>query len=136
MNWPALLVTFGSMFAVACGSASSPSAPSAALSQPTELSPGQTAQVGPLRITFTGVSGDSRCPVDVVCVWAGDAVAKLSVSQPTGAVETRELHTSNPRAATYGDFQIELVRLDPAPHSTQPIPPASYRLVVLVTPVS
>lgn len=134
MSWPALLVTFGSLFAVACGSSSS--GPSAALNQPTELAPGQTAQVGPLRITFTAVSADSRCPVDVVCVWEGDAVVELTVSQPTGAVETRELHTSQPRPAIYDGFQIELVRLDPAPRSTQPIPPGSYRLVVRVSPVS
>ena len=136
MSWPALLVTFGSFFALACGGSSSTSGPSAVINQETELAPGQTAQVGPLRITFTGVSGDSRCPVDVVCVWEGDAVADLTLSQPTGAVETRELHTSNPRSATYGGFQIELVRLDPAPRSTQAIPPASYRLVVRVTPAS
>lgn len=135
MNWTALLVTFGSVFAMACGGSSS-SGPSGSLNQPVELAPGQTARVGPLRITFTGVSGDSRCPVDVVCVWEGDAVAELTVSQPAGAVESRELHTSSPRAATYGSFQIELVRLDPAPRSTQTIPPDGYRLVVRVTPAS
>jgi hypothetical protein len=135
MSWPALLLTLGSMFALACGSSSS-SGPSAALNTPTELAPGQTALVGGLRITFTGVTGDSRCPVDVVCVWEGDAVASLEVSQPTGAVETRELHTHGPRAVTYNGFAIELVRLDPAPRSTQTIPPASYRLVVRVSEVS
>jgi hypothetical protein len=135
MSWPALLLTFGSMFALACGGDSS-SGPSAALGQPTELAPGQTAQVGPLRVTFTGVRDDSRCPVDVVCVWEGDAVAKVELSQPTGAVETHELHTSSPRATTYGGYRVELVRLDPAPRSTQPIPPERYRLVVRVSAVS
>jgi hypothetical protein len=133
MSWPALLVTFGSLFALACGSgASEPSG----LNQETELSPGQTAVVGALRITFAGVTGDSRCPVDVVCVWEGDAVARLAVSQPPGDPETRDLHTASPRSATFGDFRIELVRLDPAPRSTQTIPPDGYRLVVRVTPAS
>jgi hypothetical protein len=127
-------LTFGSIFAMGCGSSSS--GPSAALRQPVELAPGQTAQVGPLRITFTAVSADSRCPVDVVCVWEGDAVAELTVSQPTGAVETRELHTSSPRSTTYDGFQIELVRLEPVPRSTRTIPPESYRLVVRVTTAS
>jgi hypothetical protein len=134
MNWPALLVTFGSLFALACGGSST--TPSG-LNQPIELGSGQSAQVGALRITFTAVTSDSRCPVDVVCVWAGDAVARLNLSQPAGAVETRELHTTlEPRSVEYGDFQIELVRVDPAPRSTQPIPPASYRVVVRVTPAS
>jgi hypothetical protein len=133
MSWPTLLLTFGSVFALACGSEhTSPSG----LNQPTELAPGQSAQVGPLKVSFSGVASDSRCPVDVVCVWAGDAVARIELSQPTGAVETRELHTMSPQGVTYGSYQIELVRLDPAPRSTQPIPPASYRLVVRVTPLS
>ena len=136
MSWPALLVTFGSLFALACGGSSSDSptgTPPAAINQPIELAPGQSAQIGPLRITFTGVSGDSRCPVDVTCVWEGDAVAEIELRQPTSAMETRELHTASPRSTTYGSYQVELVRLDPAPRSTQTIPPASYRLVVRVT---
>lgn len=135
MNWPALLVSLSSMASLACGG-SATDAPSAVVDRQAELAPGQTAQVGPLRVTFTGVTGDSRCPIDVVCVWEGDAVAQLLLSEPSRGAETRELHTSNPRAATYGAFHVELVRLDPAPRSTQPIPPASYRLIVRVTPVS
>ena len=46
MNWPALLVAFGSLFAVACKSSTSPSA----LGQPTELAPGQSAQVAALQV--------------------------------------------------------------------------------------
>ncbi|HET9316322.1 MAG TPA: hypothetical protein VFQ51_12085 [Vicinamibacteria bacterium] len=135
MSWPALLVTFGSLFALACGAGTSSSSngPSQALHQPAALAPGETAQFGALRVTFTGVSGDSRCPVDVTCVWEGDAVAQIRLSEPTGAVETRELHTNTPRSTTYGQYKVELVRLDPAPRDNQQIPAASYRLTVRVT---
>jgi hypothetical protein len=143
MSWPALLVTFGSVFALACSGSPSSSptdspsvGPAAAINQPVELAPGQSTQFGALRLTFTGVTGDSRCPVDVTCVWEGDGVAKIELSQPTSDTETRELHTAGPRSTTYGSYQVELVRLDPAPRSTQTIPPASYRLVVRVTQVS
>jgi hypothetical protein len=132
MTWPALLVTFGSFFALACGSSTSPSG----LDQPMELAPGRSAQVGALKVTFTGVVSDSRCPVDVVCVWAGDAVARLEVSEPQGAVETRDLHTLQNEPAAYGRFRIALVRLDPEPRSTRPIAPDAYRLVVRVTAVN
>lgn len=131
MNWPALLVAFGSLASFACKSSTSPSA----LNQPTELAPGQSAQVGALKVTFTGVLSDSRCPVDVVCVWAGDAVARLEVSQPQGSVEARELHTLENQPVTYGSFRIALVRLDPEARSTRPIAPEAYRLVVRVTAV-
>lgn len=134
MNWPTLLVTFGSLFSLACGGSSS--TPSG-LNQPIELDSGHSAQVGALKITFTAVTSDSRCPVDVVCVWAGDAVAQLNLSQPAGAVETRELHTTlEPRSVEYGGFRIELIRIDPVPRSTQPIPPGAYRVVVRVSSAS
>jgi hypothetical protein len=100
------------------------------------LSPGETVRVGALRITFTGVTSDSRCAVDVVCVWEGDAVSRLTLIEPALGAETRELHTSHPRAVTYGRYQVELVRLEPEPRSTRTIPPESYRLVVRVTSAS
>ena len=33
---------------------------------------GESITVGDLRLTFRSVEGDSRCPIDAVCVWAGD----------------------------------------------------------------
>lgn len=133
MSWPALLMMFGSLFALSCGDGSASSGPSQALNQPAPLAPGESAQFGALRVTFTGVSGDSRCPVDVTCVWQGDAVAQIRLSEPAGAVESRDLHTNEPRSTKYGAYQVELVRLDPAPRSTETIPAANYRLTVRVT---
>ena len=36
-------------------------------------------RVGEIWMTLTDVPSDSRCPIGVTCVWAGDAVADLSV---------------------------------------------------------
>jgi len=136
MSWPALLVTFGSLFALACGGSSSGgptgTAP-AAINQPIELAPGQSAQLGPLRITFTGVSGDSRCPVDVTCVWEGDAKVAIEVITPTPRAE-HELHTSgrDSREATHGAYHITLVKLEPAPRSTATISQGDYRATLVV----
>jgi hypothetical protein len=135
MSWPALLVTFGSIFAVACGG-STPMTRTPAPPQSIELAPGQTTQVGTLRIKFVAINGDSRCPTDVVCVWAGDAIARIELSEPSGAVVPHDLHTLHLQPAVYGSFQVELVRLDPAPISTQPIQPQDYRLFVRVSPAS
>ena len=139
MSWPALLVTFGSLFALACGggsSSSGPSGPSAVINQETELAPGQTARSDRCG-SRSRASAATRAARWTWCACGRGTRSRTStLSQPTGAVETRELHTSNPRSVTYGGFQIELVRLDPAPRSTQAIPPASYRLVVRVTPAS
>src|SRR6476646_1224216 len=35
------------------------------------------------RITFNRVTEDSRCPVDVQCVWAGDAKIELTIARAT-----------------------------------------------------
>ena len=135
MSWPTLLMTFGSVFALACGSSTprAPEAPSGGLNAPAVLAPGETVRFGALTVTFKEVAGDSRCPVDVTCVWEGDAVARVELSQPQGAVETHELHTTKPRSVTYDRYTVELVSLDPAPRSTATIPPSSYRLAVRVT---
>jgi len=132
MSWPALLLSFGSLFAMACGSG--PSTPGG-LDRDIELAPGQSAQASTVRVTFEGVASDSRCPVDVVCVWEGDAVVRLLLSHPEGN-GTKELHTAGPRSASFQGIRIELVRLDPAPRTTQTIPPDRYRLVLRFAQVS
>jgi hypothetical protein len=55
---------------------------SAALGRPFRLKVDQTGLVDPQgpMIDFVGVEEDSRCPVDVECVWAGRAVIKVRVS--------------------------------------------------------
>ncbi|MGH7806352.1 MAG: hypothetical protein ACREQJ_18530 [Candidatus Binatia bacterium] len=86
-----------------------------------------SAAVEDLRISFSAVTADSRCPKRVVCVWAGDAAVVLEVR--TGA-ETRtvELHTSAPQpsAAEAFGYRIELVALDPYPEEPSERKPETY----------
>lgn len=125
MSWPALLVTFGSLFTLACGSSTEPTS----IGEPVELSSGQSVQVATARVTFQAVTGDSRCPSDVVCVWQGDATAMFQVERAQ-QTETTVLHTAGPTSAPVGDLVMELVDVKPVPRSNQPIPPGSYRVVV------
>jgi len=135
MSWPTLVLGFSTLLAAACATSTGAVRP-IGLDQETELAPGQSVQSGPLRITFTRVEGDSRCPTDVTCVWEGDALVKIEVSQQPGDPVARELHTSGSAGAgetTYGGFRIELVRLSPQTHSQHPIPAQDYRLVLKIT---
>ena len=135
MSWPTLVVSLSTLLAAACATSTGAVRP-IGLNQETELSPGQSVQSGSLRVTFTRVDNDSRCPTDVVCVWEGDALVKIEVSEQPGDPVARELHTSGSagaRTITYGGFQIELVRLSPETHSQQPIPAQEYRLVLKIT---
>jgi hypothetical protein len=61
---------------------------------------------------------DSRCPADVRCVWAGDAVVVVTASG-AGATRTDTLHTGlEPRGASYGDYRLLLVDVQPVSRST------------------
>ena len=79
-------------------------------------------------IEFVRVTDESRCPSDVTCVWAGDARVALRVTGSPGTVDTA-LHTTSPdRTLTHGAYILELLTLTPAPVSTAPIDPATYRV--------
>src|SRR5213595_3393904 len=65
------------------------------LSREVKLNVGQklTVPETSLRITFTAVENDSRCPADVTCVWAGNAAVKLELSG-LGKAKSVTLNTS------------------------------------------
>ena len=44
------------------------------------------------RLRFEGVTGDSRCPVDAICIQGGDAIVKVQASGDGGSVVARTPH--------------------------------------------
>jgi hypothetical protein len=101
---------------------------------------GQTIVVEGIRVRFTGVESDSRCPTDVVCVWAGDAVANIVVElncECRAAAHSLDLHTGlEPRHGTAYGFRVELRALLPHTNSTSPIKPDSYVAWLRIVPGS
>lgn len=86
------------------------------------------------RITFSRVTEDSRCPVDVQCVWAGDAKIELTVSRSSAPADTRVISLTPPNSeATVGDVKIRFVSLAPTPRQSEPPASRAYvaRLMVL-----
>jgi hypothetical protein len=94
---------------------------------------GEHATFGPQRaeIGFQRVTGDSRCPTRVVCVWQGEAGVRLWTLLPpadsafveltlpgASGSETEPLGTSG--------YQVTAVRLDPYPERPAPIPASDY----------
>ncbi|MCA1560106.1 MAG: hypothetical protein LC804_07515 [Acidobacteria bacterium] len=98
------------------------------LGQPFELGAGASATLDSrLTITFDAVRSDSRCPIDAICIWAGDAVVAVSLSEPLGSRVERELHTDAGRSETsYAGYSIALVALAPFPRSDRQIGPKDY----------
>jgi hypothetical protein len=116
----------------ACGS--SPSAPSP-VDQSVTLAPGQAAIVEgtSLSLRFDGVSGDSRCPADAICITGGDAQVQIAVTPSAGARRDYTLHTGDMRPVKHDDLTIALVELSPYPFSARPIQPSDYRATLRLT---
>ena len=100
------------------------------------LAAGQTATLSGTgyRITFDRVTEDSRCPIDVVCVWAGDAKIQLTIARSTAPADIRVLGLTPPNSETDSNgVRIRFVSLAPAPRQSEPSGSRQYvaRLVVV-----
>jgi hypothetical protein len=113
---------------VASACAAHPSQPSRPLGQPFDLKAGTSAVLADgLKLTFERVRADSRCPLDALCIQAGEAIVVLTLSQSAAAQDEREVSTTPARSeAAYLSYAIKLVALAPYPRSTQQIRPDEY----------
>ena len=97
------------------------------------LAPGQAVEVGRLRLSFQAVQEDSRCPMDVVCVWQGNAAVAIVLGLDTGPASAFTLNTADGRPAVeHGGYRVTLLGLTPAPRSTDQISPDAYRASIRV----
>lgn len=112
-----------------------PVGPGVPLNQEFTLRPGQSASIEDtsVRVQFVRVSGDNRCPADVVCIQGGDALVHIRAGD--GNMLDYELHTGDlSRAAiTHAGVRIELVNLQPYPFSSRTIGPDEYRATLRAT---
>ncbi len=93
------------------------------------LRAGETARIegSDLAIRFDDVPSDSRCPVDVQCITAGDATVSLHLTGGGAEPAAHELHTLEaPRELRRGGWTVALVKLDPRPVSTRGTPRSDY----------
>ena len=105
-----------------------------------QVKAGQTVTLdgGRLRVRFARVASDSRCPLDVACVWAGNAEVLFEVSAKGGrGKRSLRLNTNaspeRPGEGRYGRYTVKLVGLSPQPRSTQKIPAGQYTATLLVS---
>ena len=98
-----------------------------------EMKIGETIGVGDLRLTFRSVEGDSRCPIDALCVWAGDAEIALKIEQGSQAA-VAALHTTlEPKKTDWNGYTIALVSVAPSRNSATALDPKDYRAQLVVT---
>ena len=117
----------------ACATAQPPAASGPGGNQQVTLAKGQTSTVdNGLRLRFDRVKNDSRCPADVACIQAGEAVVAITVTAADRSSRTYELHTIGATSVVHDGLTISLEKLEPQPVSSRPVRPADYRLTLRV----
>lgn len=119
----------------AAGCFNGPTGPDAVAGKPFDLKAGATSTLPDgLRLKFERVVSDSRCPLDAICVWAGDATISVILDPSSGATTSRELHTQPAGSQiSYGSYTIALTELVPYPRSSRQTPAADYIATFVVS---
>jgi hypothetical protein len=102
---------------------------------PLRIGEAATVEDAEITVTFREVSSDSRCPKDVNCIQAGEAIVLLAVDSKTGQSGILELAVppgGESPAVTFEGVRVTIVRLEPEPESTKSIDPADYVATVRV----
>jgi hypothetical protein len=76
---------------------------------------------------------DTRCPVDVDCVWAGNAVIKFSLSKGNSAAKTFELNSGiEPMSVSYQGYEIKIKEISPQRKSAESEKSAQQSVILTI----
>jgi len=124
------------------GKAARPVEPrSVRLGESFSLRVGEAARVedAEVTVTFQEVSSDSRCPKDVNCIQAGEALVLLALDSEAGRSAVLEFAVppdGESPASSFEALRVAIVELHPQKESTKPIDPSTYVARVRVSPSS
>ncbi len=94
---------------------------------------GQSASIDgeKLVIKFKAVIEDSRCPINALCVWAGNGKVEFEVLDIDGRIKTIILNTGDePRSAALKKHRLILVSLNPPRTEGVSISPGDYSVTL------
>jgi hypothetical protein len=105
-----------------------PTGPSAPLGSPFRLGVGESVKIqsSELELGFDEVLEDSRCPADVICVWAGTARLRAWLRAPGQPRREIELSTFPKAPLSIDGYSLEIEALEPFPYSNVRIDPRRY----------
>ncbi len=87
-----------------------------------------------LKISFSNVAEDSRCPTGVDCIWAGNGKVVLKLSKTRRRAVWMNLNTGvDPKQDAYRDYEIKLVSLNPYPKKDVKIRKREYVATLVVS---
>ena len=125
-----------SLLLLAAGVSCSTGKIAASLGKEFTLPAGKTALISgeDLKMQFVEVAADSRCPAGVVCVWAGEAKCRMSITyrgSESGAVFTQP-GSSTGTQDIFQKYKVSF-KLEPYPESGKQIAGSDYNLVMTIT---
>jgi hypothetical protein len=138
-TWPVVVLISLALMSCHAAKPARADVPEFDLNEPFTLAGGQDALIPgeKLRLRFTDVLEDSRCPTQVECFWTGQARIAVSV-QPDGSGPTTVEFNTNPapgqtvKEAAVGQYSVELQSLDPYPQTPDAIAVENYRATLVV----
>ena len=125
------------VFLIACEKNVNPSSACIGLSDSTvvELKYGQKKNLcdnDSSCISFTKLVTDSRCPSDVVCVWAGTAIIELGTCDIEGGAIELEIYKPVEYSINDQKYYIELTALSPYPSVAHPTNVNDYKATITI----
>lgn len=87
---------------------------------------GQQGEVGDFSLTLNKIVSDSRCPIDVQCIWAGEVKVEVDLADKSGSETTSISSMGSPHL--FGSHQVSIVAVTPATQSQKTISSADYKI--------
>lgn len=85
-----------------------------------------------IRIRMDSVLNDSRCPLGVECIWAGNATVQFLFSSQINEIGFKLNTTLSPKDTLINGYRISLVSLLPYPVWKHPFPYKEYSAKITV----
>lgn len=94
------------------------------------LSIGESKVIGGVKLTLNRIVSDSRCPIDVQCIQAGNLVVNISLQ---GELDTETTDISSQSSHQFGNYLVSITKISPEKKSSVSTDPLSYRVSFSVT---
>lgn len=89
---------------------------------------------GKLTVKFVSLAEDSRCPIGVNCIHAGNAKIQIKVAKRGGAAKTFDLNTDmQPAVVSFEGYDIKLTNLVPVPRENVRINRNGYTATLAIS---
>lgn len=116
------------------GCVEQPLLPRVRVNQPFWVKVEHRVLVEDLELTFLAVVEDSRCPIDVICVWEGNAQVELALKARNASRVQMVLHSNlAPTELEYAGYRVRYLNLEPRPCTRCRLNPKEYKLKLIVS---